>query len=105
MFSNLLVPGIYVFRELQIDPRTFLKRTLCAPLAGGLALVAATWALRALLPVTYPGTIALVALDAARRAPERRYAGVHRRVSADAASVGLDAIELAGKLLRRWRDA
>ena len=36
LFSNLLVPGIYVFRELQIDLRTFLsRRTLSAPLSGG----------------------------------------------------------------------
>ena len=27
LFSNLLVPGIYVFRVLEIDPRTYLKRT------------------------------------------------------------------------------
>ena len=43
LFSNLLVPGVYVFRELKIDPRTYLKRTLSAPLAGAAALVAATW--------------------------------------------------------------
>ena len=35
LFSNLLIPGIYVFRVLEIDPRTFLRRTLSAPLAGG----------------------------------------------------------------------
>ena len=45
-FSNLLVPGLYVFRELKIDLRTYLKRTLSAPLAGAAALVAVTWALR-----------------------------------------------------------
>ena len=33
-FSNLLVPGLYVFRVLEIDPRTYLKRTLSPPLAG-----------------------------------------------------------------------
>jgi O-antigen/teichoic acid export membrane protein len=51
LFSNLLVPGFYVFRELKIDVRTYLKRTLTAPLAGAAALVAATWALRAAMPV------------------------------------------------------
>jgi O-antigen/teichoic acid export membrane protein len=56
MFSNLLVPGIYVFRELGIDMRSFMTRTLSAPLAGAIALVVATWALRSSLPVTYPGT-------------------------------------------------
>jgi O-antigen/teichoic acid export membrane protein len=56
MFSNLLVPGVYVFRELRIDVATYLKRTLGAPLAGAIALIAATWALRIAMPVTYPGT-------------------------------------------------
>ena len=51
MFSNLLIPGIYVFRVLKIDLRTYAKRTLFAPLVGGLVLIAATWALRTLLPV------------------------------------------------------
>ena len=45
LFSNLLVPGVYVFRELQIDPRTYLKRTLSAPMAGAAALIAVTWML------------------------------------------------------------
>ena len=31
LFSNLLVPGIYIFRVLEIDPRTYLKRTLALP--------------------------------------------------------------------------
>jgi O-antigen/teichoic acid export membrane protein len=38
LFSNLLVPGIYVFRVLRVDVRAFLARTLSAPLAGSLAL-------------------------------------------------------------------
>ena len=42
LFSNLLVPGIYIFRVLEIDPRTYLKRTLSAPLAGAVALMVAT---------------------------------------------------------------
>ena len=37
LFSNLLVPGLYVFRELKIDPRTYLKRTVSAPMAGAAA--------------------------------------------------------------------
>src|SRR5262249_26827449 len=56
LFSNLLVPGLYVFRVLEIDPRIYLKRTLSAPMAGAAALVVVTWALRSLMPVTYPGT-------------------------------------------------
>jgi hypothetical protein len=54
--SNLLVPGIYVFRVLEIDPRTYITRTLSAPLAGAAALVAVTGTLQQLMPVTFPGT-------------------------------------------------
>jgi hypothetical protein len=50
LFSNLLVPGVYVFRVLEVRVRTFLSRTLSAPLAGAAALVASTWALRMALP-------------------------------------------------------
>ena len=31
LFSNLLVPGLYVFRELKIDLRTYFRRTLSRP--------------------------------------------------------------------------
>jgi hypothetical protein len=50
LFSNLLVPGIYVFRVLEIDPRTYLRRTLIAPLAGGTALILMTWVLQLIIP-------------------------------------------------------
>jgi hypothetical protein len=53
--SNLIVPGAYVFRVLSIDPRTFFKRSLSAPLAGAAAIVAATWLARQAMPITYPG--------------------------------------------------
>jgi len=63
LFSNLLVPGLYVFRVLEIEPWTYLRRTLSAPLAGAFALIAVTWLLRQLAPVSYPGlTIATRAL-------------------------------------------
>jgi O-antigen/teichoic acid export membrane protein len=55
LFSNLLVPGFYVFRVLEIDASAYLKRTLAAPLAGGAALIASTCALQILMPVTYTG--------------------------------------------------
>jgi len=55
-FSNLLVPGLYVFHVLEINPRTYLKRTLSPPLTGAAALILATWLLRQVVPVTYPGT-------------------------------------------------
>jgi Na+-driven multidrug efflux pump len=50
LFSNLLIPGVYVFDVLKIDPRTFLKRTLSAPLAGGSALILTTVALSFVVP-------------------------------------------------------
>ena len=46
LFSNLLIPGVHLYRVLAIDARTTLVRTLGPPAAGALALVAATWALR-----------------------------------------------------------
>ncbi len=55
-FSNLLVPGLYVFHVLEINPRTYLKRTLSPPLTGAAALILATWLLRQVVPVTHPGT-------------------------------------------------
>jgi O-antigen/teichoic acid export membrane protein len=42
LFSNLLIPALYVVRVLEINPRTFLTRTLSAPLAGGVMLIAST---------------------------------------------------------------
>jgi hypothetical protein len=54
-FSNFLIPGIYVFRVLEINLQAYFKRTLGAPLAGGLTLIAATWLLRQIMPITYPG--------------------------------------------------
>jgi len=50
LFSNLLVPGVYVFRALGIRPRAFAARALGPPAAGGVALLAACWALRGLAP-------------------------------------------------------
>ena len=51
LFSNLLVPGIYVFRVLKIDLKTFLSRTLSAPLAGALTLLVVTALLQAVWPL------------------------------------------------------
>jgi O-antigen/teichoic acid export membrane protein len=39
LFSNLLVPGIHVFKVLEIDLREFALRTLSPPLVGASALV------------------------------------------------------------------
>jgi O-antigen/teichoic acid export membrane protein len=54
--SNLIIPGVYVAKVLEIDPRMFLRRTLGPPLAGAAAAVAATWLLSQVFPVTFPGT-------------------------------------------------
>jgi O-antigen/teichoic acid export membrane protein len=53
-FSNLLIPGLYVFRVLEIDPRTYLKRALSAPLSGALLLIAASWTLQQFMPIPGP---------------------------------------------------
>ena len=83
LFSNLLVPGLYVFRELKIDPRTYLRRTLSAPMAGAVLLVAVTWVLRSLMPVAESGSAATaVPDDAVDPAPRRRDDRLHRRLSA-----------------------
>jgi O-antigen/teichoic acid export membrane protein len=43
LISNLLVPGIYVFRVLEINPLTFATRTLGPPIAGAAILFVAAW--------------------------------------------------------------
>jgi O-antigen/teichoic acid export membrane protein len=47
LVSNLLVPGIHVFRVLGVRLGTFVRRSLGAPLAGAALLVAASLAMRA----------------------------------------------------------
>jgi O-antigen/teichoic acid export membrane protein len=59
LFSNLIVPGIYVAQVLEIDLRTYVRRTLSAPLTGALALISATWLLGFLVPVTGHGATVL----------------------------------------------
>jgi O-antigen/teichoic acid export membrane protein len=62
LFANWLAPGVYVFRILNINLRTYFFRTLAAPLAGAFALVPASWATgRFLSPEPHAGgTIARV---------------------------------------------
>jgi O-antigen/teichoic acid export membrane protein len=60
LFSNLLIPGIHVFRILEIRPGTYLRRTLGAPLAGAALLVAVTWICRLVFPATGDGSTVLV---------------------------------------------
>jgi O-antigen/teichoic acid export membrane protein len=98
--SNLLVPGLYVFRELKIDLATYLKRTAGPPLAGGAALIAATWALGLLMPVPGPGTPAgprTTLLIAHLAAGTAAYVAGYLLVPAGRG----DLAELAGRLRRR----
>ena len=58
LISNGLVPGIYLFRLLKVDARTFLARTLSAPVAGASALLIASWTLSQMIsadPTPGPG--------------------------------------------------
>jgi O-antigen/teichoic acid export membrane protein len=54
LISNLIIPGIHLFKVLEVDVRAFLTRTLSAPLAGAACLVAATWAFGRFVPAS-PG--------------------------------------------------
>ncbi len=56
LFSNFLVPGLYLFRELEVSPLKFLSRTLSPPLAGALALVVITWLARVFFPIPPAGS-------------------------------------------------
>lgn len=53
--SNLIAPGIHVFRVLNVRVGTFLRRSLGAPIVGSMALVAASLAMQSLTSPT-PGT-------------------------------------------------
>ncbi|WP_165073003.1 lipopolysaccharide biosynthesis protein [Paludisphaera rhizosphaerae] len=54
-FSNLIIPGVYVAKVLEIDPWTFLTRTLGPPLVGACAAVVACLLFSQWFPVTFPG--------------------------------------------------
>jgi O-antigen/teichoic acid export membrane protein len=56
LVSNLLVPGVYLFRLLEIRPALVLSRTLRAPMSGALLLLAAAWACRIVVPPDPIGT-------------------------------------------------
>jgi O-antigen/teichoic acid export membrane protein len=44
LVSNLLIPGLYCMRALDVRFSTFLKRALGAPMMGAAVLLLATWA-------------------------------------------------------------
>jgi O-antigen/teichoic acid export membrane protein len=102
LFSNLLIPGVYVFRALNVRPATLARRTLSAPLAGALALLAAAAAVGAAFPL-HPSPRGGMAL--ARWAP----LAAHLTVCCLAYAAGYlavpvgrgDLAELAGKLRSR----
>ena len=50
LVSNLLIPGVYVFKVLEINPRTFLIRTLSGPIVGAVALIVACAGCRLIVP-------------------------------------------------------
>ncbi len=55
LFSNLLIPGIYTYRTLSIDPREFLRRSLAPALAGSILLAIACLGLGSFLDASAPG--------------------------------------------------
>lgn len=55
LFSNLLIPGIYTYRTLSIDPREFLRRSLAPALAGSMLLAIACLGLGSFLDASAPG--------------------------------------------------
>jgi len=62
LFSNLLIPGIYVYRVLEIDPLVFLRRSLAPALVGASVLVLVTGALSYLVEGPSQGQSSLVRL-------------------------------------------
>lgn len=56
LVSNLLIPGVYLFRLLEIRLSPFLTRTLGAPLAGAAFLMPVGWICGAILPSEPTGT-------------------------------------------------
>ncbi|MFO0950506.1 MAG: oligosaccharide flippase family protein [Isosphaeraceae bacterium] len=52
LFSNLLVPGVYLFRVLEIDPWRFLSRTLAPLAAGGVGLLVVAGVLNLVWPLS-----------------------------------------------------
>jgi O-antigen/teichoic acid export membrane protein len=61
LVANLIAPAWYVARALPIRPGAFLSRALAAPLAGSVALLAATWAFRSMSsPGPAPGPASIL---------------------------------------------
>jgi hypothetical protein len=56
LFSNLLVPGIYVFQQLDFQPGAYLERTLAPPMVGAAAIFLVSWCLGAFFPLDAPAS-------------------------------------------------
>jgi O-antigen/teichoic acid export membrane protein len=56
LFSNLLIPGIYLYHLLEVRLSTFVSRTLGPPLAGAALLVPVSWICRTVVPPEPSGT-------------------------------------------------
>jgi O-antigen/teichoic acid export membrane protein len=56
LIANLLVPGVYLFHLLEIEPARLLTQTLSAPLAGAALMVPTLGICRALVPLEPAGT-------------------------------------------------
>jgi O-antigen/teichoic acid export membrane protein len=56
LVTNLLIPGVYLFRLLEIRLSTFLTRTLGPPTAGAAFLVAVAWVCSTIAPPEPSGT-------------------------------------------------
>lgn len=56
LFSNLLVPGVYLVHLLEVRLFTFATRTLGPPLCGALLLVPVSWICRTIVPPEPGGT-------------------------------------------------
>ena len=103
LFSNLLFPGIYCFRVLDLSPSEFLRRTLAAPFVGGCGLILAAWASSGIVGAEPPAEAGRLA----RVVPLVAHVGIG--VAAYLVGYGLlptgrsDLVALPRKLLRRFR--
>jgi len=62
LISNLLIPGIYLFKVLDIRVSTYIQRTLAPPLMGATVLVATAWLGSQVIPTPSSSSTKLVRL-------------------------------------------
>jgi hypothetical protein len=56
LVTNLLIPGVYLFRLLEIRLSTFVTRTLGPPMAGAALLMPVAWVCSTIVPPEPTGT-------------------------------------------------